>query len=126
VAAFTGSNGGTGSTIPVENFQPNPNQCINGTRDSHWEEDVFKSELMTGFISGTVRPLSLTSIQSLADLGYTVNTAAADPFNINTQPTLRAGQAAEPVLADLRNDILNEPIYTIDEQGRVQLYRDRK
>src|SRR5262245_48666327 len=74
VAAFTGSNGGVGTTIPLENFQPDPNKCDNGTRDSHWEEDVFKSEIMTGFISGTVRPLSLTSIQSLKDLGYTVNT----------------------------------------------------
>ena len=126
VAAFTGSNGGVGSTIPVENFQPDPQDCNNGTRDSHWEEDVFKSEIMTGFISGTVRPLSLTSIQSLADLGYTVNTNAADPFNINTQPTLRAGQATQPILADLRNDIRKGPIYTVDDRGRVEFFRDRK
>ena len=124
VAAFTGSNGGTLFTsVPVENFQPGV-ECNNGTRDSHWEEDVFRSEVMTGFISGIQRPLSLTSIQSLKDLGYVVNAAAADPFNINTQPTLRAGESW--VRADLRNDILNIPIYAIDEQGRMTLYRDRR
>lgn len=126
VAAFTGSNGGAGNSVPVENFQPDPMVCNNGTRDSHWEEDVFRSEVMTGFITGTFRPLSLTSIQSLKDLGYVINPAAADPFNINTQPTLRADAGATAIRADLRNDILNIPIYSIDEQGRVTLYRDRR
>jgi hypothetical protein len=77
---------------------------------------VFKSEVMTGFISGTVRPLSLTSIQSLKDLGYVTNAGAADAFNINTQPTVRAGQA-QPFF-DLRNDILNIPMYSFDPVTR--------
>ena len=123
VAAFTGSNGGGAFTsVPVENFPTGG--CNNGTRDSHWEESVFQSEVMTGFISGTLRPLSLTSVQQMKDLGYTVNAAAADPFNISTQPTLRAGE--DVIRADLRGDILNAPIYAIDDRGRVTLYRDRK
>lgn len=123
VAAYTGSNGGGAATsVPVENF-PNGG-CNNGTRDSHWEESVFQSEVLTGFISGTIRPLSLTSVQQMKDLGYVVNAAAADPFNINNQPTLRAGQ--DVIKADLRGDILNEPIYAIDDRGRVTLYRDRR
>lgn len=127
VAAFKNSNGGGSATaVPVENFPGSPPSCNNGTRDSHWEEDIFKSEVLTGFISGTVRPLSLTSVQQFKDLGYVVNTAAADPFNINTQPTVRAGASAEHVYADLRNDIRNEPIYSIDDQGTVRLYRDRR
>jgi hypothetical protein len=125
VAAFVGSNGGAGTSIPVENFPGSPPSCPNGTRDSHWEEDVFRSEVMTGFISGTFRPLSLTSIQSLKDLGYVTNPAAADAFNLSTQPTVRA-LAADVVLADLSNDVLNIPIYAIDQAGRVTLFRDRR
>ncbi len=126
VAAFTGSNGGTGN-VPVDTTGgASPPPCDNGTRDSHWEETVFRSEVMTGFITGVVRPLSLTSIQQMADLGYTVNPAAADPFNINTQPTLRDGKAVPQFIrADLRNDIEKRPIYKIDDQGRLTLYRDR-
>lgn len=123
VAAFTGSNGGVGTTVPVENFQPGA--CNNGTRDSHWEEDIFKSEVMTGFISGTIRPLSLTSVRQFQDLGYQVNTGAADAFNINTQPTLRAGQDVGPEIP-LGNDVLNIPLYSIDDLGRIRLVRDKK
>jgi hypothetical protein len=82
--------------------------------------------VLTGFISGTIRPLSLTSVQQMKDLGYVVNAAAADPFNINTQPTLRAGASPDHVLADLRNDIENAPVYSIDDRGRVTMYRDRR
>lgn len=112
VTAYTGSNGGTGTRVPVEDGN------TPGTSRSHWKESVFLSELMTGFISGTVHPLSLTTVQSLADLGYTVNPLAADPFNINTQPTLRAGQPG-PVY-ELQNDIIRVPRRYIDERtGRV-------
>jgi Leishmanolysin len=113
VAAYTGSNGGSGTTVPVED------NGIEGTERSHWKEDVFKSELMTGYISGNVRPLSLTTVQSMADLGYTVNPAAADAFNLATQPTLRAGDDTRPTF-QLKNDIIRVPRRYIDEAtGRV-------
>ncbi len=114
-AAFTGSNGGAGSNVPVENFPGNNNGCPNGTRDSHWEEDVFRSELMTGFISGTVRPMSLTTIRSLADLGYTVDNSQAQPFNINTQPSLRANEVESPRVS-LVGDVRQGPIGVIDDR----------
>ena len=63
---------------------------------------------MTGFITGTVKPFSLTTIQSMADLGYVVNPSAADPFNINTQPTIRAGQV--PMRRSYGDDIRHGPI----------------
>ena len=125
LAAFTGQNGGSGTSIPVENFPGTPPSCNNGTRDSHWEEDVFRSEIMTGFISGTFRPLSLTSIQSLKDLGYVTNPAAADAFDLSNAATLRA-QGDTVVLADLRGDVMNIPIYAIDEAGRVTLFRNKR
>lgn len=113
VAAYTGSNGGSGTAVPVEDgFGP-------GTARAHWKESIFKSEIMTGIISGTVRPLSLTTVRSMADLGYVVNGAAADAFNISTQPTLRAGQAVGPSF-ELKNDIIRVPRRYIDERtGQV-------
>lgn len=52
-----------------------------GTNDAHWRESIFDNELMTGFLnSGVVNPISAITIASMADLGYTVNMAAADPY----------------------------------------------
>jgi Leishmanolysin/Bacterial pre-peptidase C-terminal domain len=53
-----------------------------GTRDAHWDESIFVNELMSGYInSGTGNPLSRISIASLADMGYSVNLAAADSYS---------------------------------------------
>ncbi len=61
--------------VPVENIG-GP-----GTADSHWRETVFTNELMTGFAGpGTSLPISKVTVGQFADLGYTVNFAAADPF----------------------------------------------
>lgn len=95
------------SAVPVEN-----NGGV-GTQLSHWEECVFRSEVMTGIITGSVRPLSLTTVESMADLGYTVNPSAADAFNINTQPSLRIGQP-DTLRLELKNDVLQIPMYYID------------
>lgn len=53
-----------------------------GTRDGHWRESVFRTELMTGFAEppGTPMPISRITVGSLQDLGYAVTYAAADPF----------------------------------------------
>ncbi|MGD1861512.1 MAG: proprotein convertase P-domain-containing protein [Leptolyngbyaceae cyanobacterium] len=55
-----------------------------GTRDGHWRESVFGSELMTGFLNPAVNPISRLTIASLEDLGYRVNYAAADPYVLPT------------------------------------------
>lgn len=127
LAAYKNSNGGGSATsVPVENYAGNDDGCPNGTRDSHWEEGLavsgppangigFRSELMTGFITGTVRPLSLTTVRSLADLGYTVDNSQAQPFDINTQPTLRA-DGTEPPVIDLTGDTWKGPRYSIDDR----------
>jgi hypothetical protein len=62
------------SGVPVENTGGV------GTADSHWRKSVFGNELMTGYLSST-SPLSKITIASLADLGYTVNLNAADPYS---------------------------------------------
>lgn len=116
LAAFDNSNGGTaylGNKIPVENTGSQ------GTRDSHWRESVFSNELMTGFLGpGTVNPMSLTTIMSMADLGYQVDANAADPFVIPSAPSpLIAGQSVTRI--HLGNDILPITPRRVDETGRV-------
>lgn len=66
---------GTNATgVPVEN------EGGGGTRDSHWRESVFNNEIMTGYINAGTNPTSRITVGSLADLGYSVNMAAADNF----------------------------------------------
>jgi hypothetical protein len=56
--------------IPVENSGGS------GTAYSHWEEDVFDNELMTGYIDSD-NTLSYMTIASLGDLGYSVVSGAS-------------------------------------------------
>jgi hypothetical protein len=74
-----------------------------GTADSHWRETVFTNELMTGWAGpGTNLPLSRVTVGSLADLGYTVNYAAADAYT-PTAAGLSAGRSAASSLAASRS-----------------------
>jgi hypothetical protein len=82
VAAYQ-SIGGKGISIPVEE-DGGP-----GTRLSHWDEETFGTELMTGFIGTGQSPLSVMTIESLADMGYVVNPQVADRFRV-TGPQERA------------------------------------
>ncbi|MFM9025925.1 MAG: leishmanolysin-related zinc metalloendopeptidase, partial [Planctomycetaceae bacterium] len=74
------------TSVPVEG-----NSSPVGSRDSHWRESVFRNELMTPRIGNAGNPLSRVTVASLADLGYTVNMNAADPF---ARPTVRVNGAA--------------------------------
>ncbi|GAA4559589.1 leishmanolysin-related zinc metalloendopeptidase [Pseudonocardia xishanensis] len=66
---------GTGD-VPVENTGGE------GTREGHWRESVFSNELMSGFIAAAGNPLSRVTVASLADLGYTVDLEAAEPYRL--------------------------------------------
>ena len=92
--AYTGAQGIAGcvndggvstcaQSVPVEN------NGIPGTTDSHWRESTFGSELMTGYVNYGPMPLSAITVGSLADMGYTVNPFAADPYQV---PTSTASQ----------------------------------
>ena len=41
-----------------------------GTRDSHWDEETFGNEIMTGYINNSDNYLSDMTVASLDDLGY--------------------------------------------------------
>lgn len=75
--------GGRG-VIPVEgDFGP-------GTADSHWDEDRFDNELMTGFINLGENPLSIITAASARDLGYGA-LPFGDPYDL---PKLAAARVA--------------------------------
>jgi hypothetical protein len=103
---FTGANataaynqlfGTSARGVPVENTG-GP-----GTADGHWRESILTNELMTGWVNGTTTlPLSRITIGSLADIGYTVNYAAADSFTPSSSSLTAARQAASSSLSSSR------------------------
>lgn len=75
VAAYNSIFGVHESGVPVENTGGG------GTRDAHWREGIFSTEVMTGFAGpGNHLPISRITVGALADLGYRVNMSAADTF----------------------------------------------
>ena len=89
-----------------------------GTRNSHWRETVFKAELMTGFLNNGANPLSIVTVTSLADLGYTVDTGEADPFAI--VPPFTLPPTATLAAAMLFDDIWRGPLFEADSAGFVR------
>lgn len=53
-----------------------------GSYGAHWRDDVFGKEMMVsaGDPNETGFPISRITVASMADIGYTVNYAAADPY----------------------------------------------
>ena len=84
ISAYIGMGGPPGSTnIPVESCGGG------GTINGHWRESVFGTELMTGYASapaGQRNPLSVMTILSLQDMGYTVGLSQAAPYTVAGQP----------------------------------------
>ena len=58
--------GGTRAGIPVEQ------DGGSGTAGSHWDEETFNNELMTGYINNGDNPFSEMTAASFGDLGYTL------------------------------------------------------
>lgn len=85
----------TDSTIGV----PIENTGGVGTKDGHWRATVFGHELMTGTLHSGANPLSLVTIETLADFGYSVVPEAADDFTaLNSTTPGRFPSASANVL----------------------------
>ena len=107
-----GSSYDDGGKVPVEN------RSSGGAADSHWRESVLGHELMTPYQRlGERDPLSLITIQSLADLGYTVRVGLAEWYRV-PQPGA-AARAAPARAIPYGDDILRGPIAVVDAEGRV-------
>ncbi|HEX8432154.1 MAG TPA: leishmanolysin-related zinc metalloendopeptidase, partial [Longimicrobium sp.] len=110
IAGFDAIGGSTytrGQKVPVENTGGA------GTVNSHWRESVLRNELMTGFLNSGSNPLSLLTVRSLADLGYVVNTAAADNFFLTL--TVRAPGSGTTI--KLHDDLYTGPLHLMGPRG---------
>ncbi len=85
--------------VPIENLGGK------GTRNSHWREVVFGNELMSGFVEFSPNPLSIVTVASLADLGYTVDLSAAEEFSFHAAPRQREASSALRVVNSLRRPV---------------------
>ena len=106
-----------------------------GSSGVHWSESVFQNELMTPTTGpGNIMPISRLTIASLADLGYTVNLAAADSYlfpgspnhaPVVTIPSANVAASAGQVIAasslfsvsDADNDVLTYYLYDATANG---------
>ena len=120
----TAANQCGGGTVPLESGG-GP-----GTRDVHWRETTsptgigFRTELMTGFVSavGVANPLSRISIGSLGDIGYSVNLSVADAYTVPSTAAIALALIREAQgfgAAFQLNDVVREPIGSVDVNGRV-------
>lgn len=102
----------TGRIVPVENTGDS------GTAGGHWRETILEAELMTGFVEagGVAMPISILTVASLADIGFTVNAAAAEPFTAGLRDALGALSGTK---LRLYNDI-EYAKFEVDRSGRVR------
>ncbi|WP_419936054.1 Ig-like domain-containing protein [Candidatus Palauibacter sp.] len=110
VAAFDAAGGADyrGGKVPVDNDVE--------SGDRHWRESVFPTELMGPFNTiGLREPLSVISIQSMADLGYKVDASLGSPYPVSADIGAERGGRVMPLGDDTR--IL--PLRIVDEEGRV-------
>jgi hypothetical protein len=113
IAGFDAIGGTTytgGSKVPVANVGGS------GTINGHWRESVLDHELLTGTIDDGSNPLSVLTVRSLQDLGYTVNVLNADPFFLTLSTRLPGATSVGGV--SLENDIVPFPLITVDAKGR--------
>ena len=88
---------------------------------SHWRNSVLEGELMAP--SGGAA-LSAITVQSLADLGYSVDVTQADPYTLplaaakaSAKITALPTHAPPKLLCGVGEQ--REPIYVVDPQGRI-------
>lgn len=105
----------TGAKVPVEDTG-GP-----GTADGHWRESVMDRELMTGYLDVGQNPLSIVTVASLDDQGYTVSTGGADAFSVAGAgvATAHPGRMAITLL----NDVWMGTLHGIDPAGRIRVVR---
>ena len=100
------------------------------TRNMHWREATFGDELMTGWVATGRAPLSLVTVRSLADLGYTVQEAGADAFSVVetrawptiADPAAATLRSATPPASSLEGDVV-PPRFTVTRTGTLEPFR---
>ena len=105
IQAFLDADGAlySGEPVPVED----QGEANDGSNCSHWRESVFGNELMSPNLNLGSNPLSAVTIESLGDMGYTVDASVADPF-VLPKP-VPAGAAALRTGILMLNDVIPFP-----------------
>lgn len=122
IRAFDDAGGGSygAAKVPVEN---NVVRFGRGSLDGHWREAVFVNELMSPALNtDSSNPLSAISVESMGDIGYEVDAAAADPFSLGG--LFAEGGAAARIGGDrgllLLDDVRVGPTFLIEPDGGVR------
>lgn len=101
-----------GFKVPVENTGGE------ARRNQHWRQSVMQTEIMTPSInlnSASSPPVSILTLASLEDIGYTVDYSAADNYQLpENAPGLDVGE-----MIPFGDDILSIPITVVDRRGEV-------
>jgi hypothetical protein len=66
-----------------EDFIPLETDGGDGTAYSHWDEDIFGREIMTGYLNSGENYLSAITIGAMEDLGYVVDYSVAEPYTLS-------------------------------------------
>lgn len=90
--------------------------CGVGTINTHWKETIFETELMTGYLDAVFNPFSAMTIQSLADMGYSVD---ADQGNDYTVPSAALRSLQSRVAIPRRMPEPTRPTHRVDDAGRL-------
>lgn len=117
LAAFNAIGGAAypDAKVPLENDNTTYGP---GSLNGHWREAVFDNELMSPALDSAVDPISEVTVESLGDMGYTVNPAAADPYTLFWTPSLVAeGQGMKLHFGD---DIRRGPLMFPDGDGGLR------
>ena len=62
--------------------------------------------------------MSIVTSESLADMGYVVNSNGADPYSLATAaPALVAQMRAQAI--PLRDDVWRQTIYVVERNGKI-------
>ena len=117
-----------GEKVPVEN-------CLGrGSGDGHWRESYWSEDLPRNYCRGgevllggelmsplntlgVREPLSKITIQSLADMGYTVDVGEAAPYSLPGPGEARKYDPAR--VLEYGDDILRGPVTLHDRSGRI-------
>ena len=116
IAAFNSAGGSSfsGTKVPVQRTGGV------GAQDSHWRGTVFGNELMTFSVSSSYS-LSAITIQSLADMGYTVDVTQANAFTVSSSSFTRDVRASKDIPVPPLNCILRSDLIVPDESEPIIL-----
>eukprot|EP00924_Labyrinthula_sp_SR-Ha-C_P016507 snap_masked-scaffold_6-processed-gene-5.15-mRNA-1 protein AED:1.00 eAED:1.00 QI:0/0/0/0/1/1/2/0/408 len=140
VAEFEKLTGKSETFIPVQGVEVNgevyfnvSTEQIQGSIDTHIDQDMFGNAMMTyrmDVFAEKPPPLTAMSLASLRDIGYTVDTSAADEYALplHSMPLVSSLRGSTPEYVDFSNDVLKiEPLMLdLDDPNCLEQVKSRR